>query len=88
MIEAKFDFVLDNHQNEERIFAFFSGGSEPNVVSAFEAAIANHREPAQVCEEVDRTFEVTAIDCDVGPAWHVRWLSVDYTVQAERLGHR
>ena len=35
VIEAKFDFVLDNHQDEERIFTFFSCGSEPDVVPAF-----------------------------------------------------
>src|SRR5438067_9712412 len=71
VIEAEFDFVLDNHQDEERIFTFFSCGSEPDVVPAFAAAIANHREPAEVCVEVDRTGEVAAIDRDVGPAWHV-----------------
>jgi hypothetical protein len=71
MIETKFDFVLNNHQDEKRIFAFFRWRAEPNVVPSLRSAIANNREPAQVCVEIDRTFEVTAIDRDMGPAWHV-----------------
>ena len=74
VIETEFDFVLDNHQDEERIFTFFSCGSEPDVVPAFKPAIANHREPAQGCVEVDRTFEISAIDRDVGPTGHVERL--------------
>ena len=47
VIKARFYFVLNNNQDEERILSGRWLGPQPDVVAALQSAIAHDREPAQ-----------------------------------------
>ena len=67
MIETGFHFILDDYQNEDRIFARLSWRAEPDIVTAFEPTVTDDRKPAKRSVEIDRSVDVAAIDRDVGP---------------------
>ena len=72
VIEAGFDFILNDHQNEDRIFSRRCSRTEPNIVTTLEPPIAHDRKTAERSVKVDGGVDVAAIDRDVGPAsWHV-----------------
>lgn len=53
MIEAELHFILDYDQNKNWIFIRAHGGTEPDVVAAFEPAIANNRKAAEARVEIN-----------------------------------
>ena len=47
VIEPGLHFILDDHQNEDRIFSRQGNGTEPNIVTAFKAPVAHDREATE-----------------------------------------
>src|SRR5260370_35881158 len=57
VIETGFYFILDDDQNEDRIFPFLSWWPKPDVVATFSPAIAHDRKTAELGVEVNGSFE-------------------------------
>ncbi len=53
VIQTGFNFILNDDQNEDRIFACLGGRSQPDIVPALEAAITHDRETAERSVEID-----------------------------------
>src|SRR5258708_1701570 len=69
MLETGFHCILTNDQTDDRVFAFRSCGTEPDIVPTLEPAITNDRKPTKRCIDLYRSVDIARIDHDVCPAW-------------------
>src|SRR5205807_2944040 len=53
MIEAGLNLLLNDHENEQRVFVGSGRRTKPNIVSTFEPSIANDRQAADRSVEID-----------------------------------
>jgi hypothetical protein len=68
VIEAGFHFILDDDQDKDGIFSRRCSRTEPDIVTAFDAPVANDRKAAERGVKVDGGVDVAAIDRDMCPA--------------------